>query len=56
MPEDPDNRREREFDLITFLLAAVLTGIILGAMSYGVINSSRVATPLPPPAGTTGSR
>ena len=56
MREDPDNRRERDFDLITFLLAAVLTGIILGAMSYGVVNSSRVAIPLPPPAGTSGSR
>jgi hypothetical protein len=56
MREDPEKRREREFDLITFLLAAVLTGIILGAMSYGVVNSSRVATPLPAPAGTTGSR
>jgi len=54
MREDPEKRREREFDLITFLLAAVL--IILGAMSYGVVNSSRVATPLPAPAGTTGSR
>jgi hypothetical protein len=55
MQEDPRNRRERDFDLITFLLAAVLTGIILGAMSYGVVKSSRVATPLPPPA-TTGSQ
>ena len=56
MQEDPDTRREREFDLITFLLAAVLTGIILGAMGYGVMKSSQVATPLPPVAGTTGSR
>ena len=55
MPEDPGDRRERDFDLITFFLATVLAGIIIGAMSYGVVNSSRVATPLPPPA-TTGSQ
>jgi hypothetical protein len=56
MQQDPDNRREREFDLVTFLLAAVLTGIILGAMGYGVVKSSNVAAPLPAVAGTTGSR
>jgi hypothetical protein len=56
MGEDPEKRRERNFDLITFLLAALLTGIILGAMGYGVVNSSRVAMPIPPPADTTGSR
>jgi hypothetical protein len=56
MREDPDRRREHEFDLVTFLLAAVLAGIILAAMGYGVVNSSRVATPLPLPSGTTGSR
>jgi hypothetical protein len=56
MEEDPDRRREREFDLVTFFLAAMLTAIILAAVSYGVVNSSRVAAPLPPPSGTTGSR
>jgi hypothetical protein len=56
MRKDPDENREREFDAITFLLAAVLTAIILGAVGYGVVNSSRVAMPLPPQPGTTGSR
>jgi len=56
MSEDPENNREKEFDLITFLLATVLAVILLGAVGYGVVNSSRVAAPLPPLSGTTGSR
>jgi hypothetical protein len=54
MPEDPDE--DREFDAITFALAAVLSAIILGAIGYGVVKSSHLATPLPPQSGTTGSR
>ena len=66
--EDPDQRREREFDAITFVLAGVLSAIVLGAVGYGVIKSSRgTATipltagsqvPQPPelPVSTTGSR
>jgi len=67
--EDPAKRREREFDAITFVLAGVLSAIILGAVGYGIVNSSRWATTVPawdtgsqmprppePPASTTGSR
>jgi hypothetical protein len=66
--EDPDKRREREFDTVTFVLAGVLSAIVLGAVGYGVIKSSRgTATipltagsqiPHPPelPVSTTGSR
>jgi hypothetical protein len=56
MRDDPDKDRdkEKEFDAITFILAGVLSAIILGAIGYGVVKSSHVATPLPPP-GTTGS-
>ena len=36
MKEDPNERREREFDAITFLLAGVLSAIILGAVGYGI--------------------
>jgi hypothetical protein len=68
MNEDPKQRREREFDTITFVLAGVLSAIVLGAIGYGIVNSSRGTTaipsstagsqiPRPPePQGTTGSR
>jgi hypothetical protein len=65
--EDPEDRRERDFDTITFVLAGVLGAIILGAIGYGIFNSSRGTIPSqsagwqvpgPPerPASTTGSR
>jgi hypothetical protein len=67
--EDPDDRREREFDAITFVLAGVLSAILLGAVGYGIVNSSQRATNVPaltagspipqppaPPLSTTGSR
>ena len=50
MKEDPNERREREFDAITFLLAGVLSAVVLGAVGYGIVKSSRVATVIPPPA------
>ena len=50
MKEDPNERREREFDAITFLLAGVLSAVVLGAVGYGIFKSSRVATVIPPPA------
>ncbi len=50
MKEDPNERREREFDAITFLLAGMLSAVVLGAVGYGIIKSSRVATVIPPPA------
>jgi hypothetical protein len=69
MTEDPERRREREFDTITFVLAGVLSAIVLGAVGYGIFNSSRGTATLPsstagsqipkppePPQGTTGSR
>ena len=67
--EDPDDRREREFDAITFVLAGVLSAILLGAVGYGIVNSSQRTTNVPaltagspipqppaPPLSTTGSR
>ena len=65
--ESPEKRREREFDTITFVLAGVLSAIILGAVGYGIVNSSRWTTTVPsaqsqiprppePPSTTTGSR
>ena len=69
MNEDPEKRREREFDAITFVLAGVLSAIVLGAVGYGVFKSSKETTTIPsltagsqipgptdPPASTTGSR
>ena len=50
MKEDPNERRELGFDAITFLLAGVLSAIVLGAVGYGILKSSKVATILPPPA------
>jgi hypothetical protein len=50
MKEDPNERREREFDAITFLLAGVLSAIVVGAVGYGIFKSSKVATIVPPPA------
>ena len=50
MKKDPNDRREREFDAITFLLAGVLSAVVLGAVGYGIVKSSRVATVIPAPA------
>jgi hypothetical protein len=67
--EDPEERRERKFDAITFVLAGVLSAIVLGAVGYGIVNSSQrtatipsvnagsqVPNPAVPPLSTTGSR
>jgi len=66
--EDPEEHQERKFDAITFVLAGVLSAIVLGAVGFGITKSSRgTATipltagpqvPQPPelPASTTGSR
>ena len=66
--EDPENRRERDFNTITFVLAGLLGAIILCAIGYGIFNSSRSGTiplqnagwqipgPPQPPSSTTGSR
>jgi hypothetical protein len=56
MSEDPGKDREREFDAITFVLAGVLSAIILGAIGYGISKSSHMAMPLPPKTETNGSR
>ena len=50
MKEDPDERREQQFDAITFVLAGVLSAIVAGAVGYGILKSSKVATIVPPPA------
>jgi hypothetical protein len=58
-----DERGDRDHDVITFVLAAVLGVIVLGAVGYGIFNSSRVTTAIPIgshpsglPASTTGTR
>ena len=50
MKQDPRHRWEREFDAITFLLAGVLTAVVLGAAGYGIYNSSKVSRTVPSPA------
>ena len=37
----PEKRRELEFDAITFVLAGVLSAVVLGAVGYGIFKSSR---------------
>ena len=53
--EDPERRREREFDAITFVLAGVLSAIVLGAVGYGVIKSSRGTATIPLTRGVASS-
>jgi FlaG/FlaF family flagellin (archaellin) len=55
MAQDP-REREREFDAITFVLAAVLASVVLGAVGYGIYKSSKVATAIPGAVTTTGTR
>ena len=50
--EDPERRREREFDAITFVLAGVLSAILVGAVGYGVVKSSRGTATIPLTAGS----
>ena len=50
--EDPERRREREFDAITFVLAGVLSAILVGAVGYGVVKSSRGTASIPLTAGS----
>lgn len=40
-------RRERGFDIVTLVLAGLLALIILGALGYGVSNTSQVAETVP---------
>ena len=51
--DDDGKRREREFDAVTFLLAGVLSAIVIGALGYGVFKSSRIGTTVPPLAADT---
>jgi hypothetical protein len=55
MTEDPDERREREFDTITFILAGILTAVILVAVGYGIYNSPKVAMTIPSPVADSQS-
>lgn len=52
MTDDNGKRGDRHYDTITFLLAGVLGVIVLGAIGYGVFNSSRVTAAIPTPAPT----
>jgi hypothetical protein len=47
---EAEQRVEREFDVITFILAAALTLILVAAIAYGVLRSSEVATTIPYPS------
>lgn len=47
MTEDPDERRERGYDAITVLLASVLFAVILGAIGFGLHNSSKLTRTIP---------
>lgn len=40
-------RRERGFDIVTLVLAGLLALIILGALGYGVFNTSQVTETVP---------
>lgn len=46
---DAGRRAEREFDVVTFVLAAILALIILSAVGYGIFNSSQIASTIPFP-------
>lgn len=50
-----EKRGDRGYDVITFVLAAVLGAIVLGAVGYGIFNSSRVTTAIPLGSNPTGS-
>ena len=38
---------ERGYDILTWTLAGALALIVLGAVGYGIVNSSRLATKVP---------
>jgi hypothetical protein len=45
-----DNQRaERQFDVLTFVLAGLLAAIVFVAVGYGIFISSRVASVIPLP-------
>lgn len=46
-PPDPIQHREREFDAIALVLASILATIVIGAIGYGIFNSSRMASTVP---------
>jgi hypothetical protein len=51
---DANQRAEREFDVITLVLAGVLAAIVLAAVGYGIFRSSEVATTIPFPTHSSG--
>jgi hypothetical protein len=42
-------RAEHEFDVVVFVLAGLLTVIVVAAVGYGILNSTRIATSIPFP-------
>ena len=44
-----DQRAEREFDVIAFVLAGALALIVVAAIGYGILRSSEVASTIPIP-------
>jgi hypothetical protein len=49
LDSEVNQRKEREFDLLTFVLAGALAAVVLIAIGYGIFNSSRLATAIPSP-------
>lgn len=46
-PSAPIQHREREFDAMTLVLASLLAAIVIGAIGYGIFNSSKVVSTVP---------
>ena len=52
---DPAGTSERKYDIITLALAGALAIIVLGAIGYGIVNSSNVTTAIPTAAPASRS-
>lgn len=50
---DDDRRAERQFDVMTFVLAGLLAAIVFVAVGYGLFISSRVASVIPLPKNSS---
>ena len=48
---EPAPYAERNYDLVTWTLAAALALFVLGAIGYGLANSSKLATSVPSLSG-----
>ncbi len=46
-PYAPIQHKEREFDAMTLVLASLLAAIVIGAIGYGIFNSSKGVSTVP---------